>query len=371
MLRYVWRVPAGALAALVLGAACAEEPPPPEPVVRPIKMRTLGEADWSGVFEYVGAVKPAQTAEMAFEVPGRIVEFNVTEGERVLEGQILARLDDRDYKNELDAALAELERAQSFRDRVQSASASGAVSAQDLTDAQARFDAAQAQVNIKQKAYDETFLRAPFAGEMAEKLVEDFQNVRAKQTVLVLQDDSYLELKVSVPESDLRIARPEGTENLDNIEEETEELYDIQVIVSAFPDRSFPADLTEFATRADPTTRTFEMTLRFENPRDIVVLSGMTARAILRPEVGSDREGFALPVSAVAGRNDGSPFVWLVDESSMTVSKRPVSIGELSGSSINVSGGLSTGDVVALSGVAELRDGMEVSRLEPYGSRVR
>ena len=61
--------------------------------------------------EYPGTVKAAQTAEMAFEVSGKIVEFVYKEGERVEEGALLAKLDPRDYQAQFDAAQADFENA--------------------------------------------------------------------------------------------------------------------------------------------------------------------------------------------------------------------------------------------------------------------
>ena len=61
----------------------------------------------------------------------------------------------------------------------------------------------EAKLRTATKALEDTELRAPFAGTMARKKVEDFENVLAKQSILVLTDDSSLELKLDVPERDL------------------------------------------------------------------------------------------------------------------------------------------------------------------------
>ncbi len=71
-----------------------------------------------------------------------------------------------------------------------------------------------------------------------------------------------------------------------------------------------------------------------------------------------------IPANAVLADEKGASFVWLVDPSSMTVRKKPVGVGEISGSEILVTEGLGEGDEIAVSGVRNLREGMQVRRLE-------
>ena len=72
---------------------------------------------------------------------------------------------------------------------------------QDLTDAQARFEAAEANVNIRAKALEDSVLHAPFDGNVAMTFVENFQNVQAKQPVMRLLDHSRIEMVINIPES--------------------------------------------------------------------------------------------------------------------------------------------------------------------------
>jgi RND family efflux transporter MFP subunit len=356
--RRAWarRALTGALAAGLGVVACGEEPAPEgPPPARPVKILKLDAAAGAGTLEYPGKVSPAQHADMAFEVDGRIIEFPVIEGQTVGEGALLARLDPRDYQDQVAMAKAERDRAQAYRDRVAEAAKSGAVSKQDMTDAEARLEQAASRLSQREKALEDTYLKAPFAGQMAKKLVEDFQNVKAKDPVLILQDTSTLEIKVDVPERDLRISqRTRGIE-------EATRAFAPKVVVTSFPDRVLPARFKEFSTTADEVTRTFRMTLAFDDVPDIRVLPGMTAKAILSPG-GPATGSFAVPVNAVVADEGGGAFVWRVDSATMKVSRAAVEVGQLSGSSVTVTSGLSSGDEIAISGMAQLRDGMEVRR---------
>ncbi len=93
----------------------------------------------------------------------------------------------------------------------------------------------------------------------------------------------------------------------------------------------------------------------------------MTAKIILtlpRAVAGAQATTFTIPASAVLSDESGSPYVWKVDESTMTVSRAPVVVGELSGSEIVIQSGLASGEVIAVTGVHQLREGLVVRRLE-------
>ncbi len=357
---------AGAAAALAVGfglGACAEEVPEPDPVVRPIKMLTIGGTA-GGTREYPGRLRAGQQADMAFEVAGRIVEFVLREGERGSRGTVLARLDSRDYVNLLDQAKAAANNRRTYLSRIAQAHKTGAVSEQDLNDAEAQVEVADAEVKIKQKGVDDTLLRAPFDGVMSRKLVEDFANIQAKQPVLIFEDPAHMEIKVSVPERDLA-----GRSGVKATPEEITRRTQPKVIVTSLPDHVFPARLKELATTADPTTRTFEATFIFEPEDRVIVLPGMTAKVVL--EVSGDEAAAGdvlIPARAAVADESGEAAVWIVAGDG-TVSMRSVTLGALRGDEVLVSAGLSNGETIAVSGITKLRPGVKVRRWERGASQ--
>jgi len=339
-------------------AACDEQVAEQEPVIRPVKVHTIGKADASARREYPGSIRAFQHADMGFEVGGRIEEFYVSEGDDVVQGEVLARLDPRDYEANLKASQANLRKAESDLRRSNNIYKEdpGAISTETIDTHQRAVDVAKANLAISQKAVDDTKLRAPFSGRMARKLVEDFQNVIAKEPVLILQDTSTLEIEINVPERD--VAGAPIDRKLQTMQNRTKP----EVIVSALPHLKFSAWIKEFASTADPVTRTFSAKLNFKNPGDVNILPGMTARV----QITVDPErAWSVPVSAALANDSGESFVWKVDPESMAVSRAPVELGDLLDDRVRITSGLDEGDVVAISGVNELRDDMVVRILEP------
>jgi RND family efflux transporter MFP subunit len=334
--------PAAAALSLLI-AACGEKPvEEQEEIARPVKIITFGGAGAAATLEYSGTIAAAQRSDMGFEVPGRVTEFL--------------------YQAELDKAVANRNAADADFRRYQQAFNENAVTQQDLDVAKRNLDVAVASLRTARKAVSDTELKAPFAGVVAQKLVNDFANVQAKEPILVLEDDSSLEIDVNVPERDWAQAKP-------NISlEERSARADPRVRITAIPDRVFPAQAKEIDTTADPVTRTYSVTFSFEKPTDIIVRPGMTAAIVLSvpSDVTSDEmsAGTAVPSTAVRSDEAGNAFVWRVGDD-MRVSKQLVGVGELSGNSVRILDGLEPGMRIAASGVHNLREGMLVTEYQP------
>jgi RND family efflux transporter MFP subunit len=340
----------------LLLVGCQEKAVEQQELVRPIKIHTIGETDPDSRREYPGTIRALQHADMGFEVSGRVTEFFVYEGDAVVQGEVLARLDPRDYEADLRAAKANLRKAEADLKRSLSIQKedSGAISKETIDTHRRALDVSKAQLAVSQKALDDTQLRAPFSGRMARKLVEDFANVKAKEPVLVLQDTSTLEIEINVPERDM--ARADTDRDRGALTDRSSPL----VIVSALPDRTFEAWVKESAAAADPVTRTFAVKLNFNNPGDLNILPGMTARV----QATMDHErAWSVPVTAALADDDGKPFVWKVDSSTMMVSRVPVELGDVFDDRVKITSGVEEGDMIAISGVHKLRDGTEVRKL--------
>ena len=342
----------------LLLAGCGEPPAEKEPPIRPVKIHTIGSLEPAAMREYPGTIRALQTAEMGFEVSGRVTEFLVGEGDSVEKEAVLARLDASDYEAERKVAQAHLDKAQADLTRSENIFKEdpGAISKEDIDRDKQAVKVTEAQLEIAQKAVADTELRAPFSGVMARKLVEDFANVQAKEHVLILQDNSVLEIEVAVPERDL-VRRKNQNETKEGMAERVAP----KVIVSSLPDREFPARIKEYATTADPVTRTFPVKLNFENPDDVNILPGMTARVriVIDPE-----SAWSVPVTAAQADEKEQPYVWKVDSATMTVSKSPVELGPLTGDRVLLTSGVEEGEMVAISGVTSLREGMQVRKYE-------
>ena len=134
------------------------------------------------------------------------------------------------------------------------------------------------------------------------------------------------------------------------------------VILDAAPGKKIPASFLEATLLADTASQTYAVTFSFEPPSNLVVLPGMNATMELSSARRADSAAanrIALPLSAIV--SDGAAhYTWVVDEDTMTVSKREVTVAEGIGETVVVTEGLAIGETIATAGASFLAQGMQV-----------
>ncbi len=349
------------VAAWALSACSEQAPPQPEDVVRPVKTMVVAGVDASGRRSFPARIEAAQRADLAFRVHGTVQELPVKEGDRLREGDLVARLDPTDYQIVVNDRQASFSNAKKNYERGKELVSGGNISKMDFDRLEAEFKSAQAALETAQQDLAYTELKAPFDGMVARRLVERFEEIQAKQPIAVLQNVDRLEVKFDVPESIIRGLRASRKERGKDAR------HGARVFATFVdqPGREYPLVFKEISTKADPQTQTFEATYLMDQWEKGVVLPGMTA------SVTVDLAGYVdtamvvtVPVSAVVGDYKLAPQVWAVDESSMTVSPRAVKIGRLGGIEIEVLEGLEPGTRIVTAGTPFLAEGMKV-RLMP------
>lgn len=342
-------------------AGCERQEQERTPAVRPVRILTIDDGSIGRNLAYSGQIRAGETAELGFEVAGRIIELPVMEGQDVNEGDMLARLDPADYQARLNQADANFRQAQVSFERFNEIVESGAVSRQQVDLRKRNYEVAEAELATARKALNDTRLIAPFTGQIGRRLVDNFVNVQAKEGVVILQDLTMIEVVISIPEQDWARADPNMSK-----EERTRRVRPM-ISLTMIPDREFPARIKEVATVADPVTRTFEVIAAMDNPSDVSILPGMTANVTISvPEGGTSSEAgaaFSIPASAVLADEQGNSTVWKVDAGTMTVSRVTIELGDMAGSQVRVLSGLNPGDRIAASGVHNLREGMQITEL--------
>jgi RND family efflux transporter MFP subunit len=344
----------------LLLTACTEETPLPPPESRPVKTMLIGGVTSGNFRQFPGVVDAIQKADLSFRVQGKINEVMVREGDLVEKGAVLAKLDPTDYQIVLNDRKASYATASANFERAKQLVAKEAISKVDHDKIRAEYHTAKANLEAAEQDLAYTSLKATFPGYIAKRHVENFEEVRRKQTVFTLQDISELEIKVDVPENlmiQLRRAIEPG-----KVKKPRREMY---AVFDQIKDTKFPLETKEITTTADPNTRTFQATLKMDHPEGYNVLPGMTATVfaeVLASEIG-DSVTVLLPLSAVVSDPDKNPNVWIVDETTMTVSSKPVKAGTMTSNRITVSG-LEPGERIVIAGAAFMREGMKVTLLK-------
>ena len=336
-----------------------KEGAPEELVVRPVKSMIVGEAFGNPELYFPGLVGANAGVDLSFEVTGRLIEMPVKKGLQVKKGDLLGKLDPRDFENEVKNSEAEKERAKSSFDRMAKALESNAVSKEDYSKAKADFDKAAAQLEIKRKALEDTRMLARFDGLIANTYVDTFDTLTAGTPILTLQDVSKVTVDVAVPEQYV-ISGPQRNPS--------NRIY--QAMFDGLPGRRFEVTFKEFTTKADERTQTYLASFEMPAPTDVRILPGMSATIAVTGmlDAPEGQKGLALPSDAVGIDGQGQHFVWMLEKGDgdlFVARKRVVKVGDRQGATIQVVDGLKSGECVATAGISLLVEGRKVTLLKP------
>lgn len=359
---------AASLVCILLVAGCGRSEDAVTPVgPRPVKLFRVEDNIGEVLRRFPASIDASQRAELSFRVSGRLLELPVREGDVVTEGQMIARLDPTDYQLAVDDRQAVFDNTQRNFERARELVEDGNISRLDFDRMEADFRSARAALEQAQANLGYTSLKAPFAGRIARRDVENFEDVMAKQPIAYLQDMSQLDVIIGMPESVVRSLRGGPPEDISAVNAAQTEAGEVQALVS-FDDRpevSYALELSELATRADPDTQTYRVVFSMPQPDEFTVLPGMTAQVELDlSDYVIASSATWVPVRAVQADAELNSRVWILDSDSMQVHSRAVDVGRVSGDSIEVLSGLSGGEEVVAAGAAYLAEGMAVTRFQ-------
>jgi RND family efflux transporter MFP subunit len=310
---------------------------------------------------FTGVVTARVQSNLAFRVPGKVIQRLVNTGDFVRRGQALMRID----RNDLELAIAAKDAAvASAKARAIQTAADEAryrtlldagvatrqnydqvKAAADTARAELRQAMAEAQVADNEGGY--SVLTADADGVVTDTLAEPGQIVAAGQTVVKLAHDGPREAAVYLPET----IRPA----LGSIVRAT--LYGETA--------SVPARLRQLSDAADSETRTFEA--RY-------VLEGVDAKAPLGATVTIElpagtqtSDPSKVPIASIIDRGNG-PGVWALNTKTSTVSFRPVKVLRLGDEDAVLADGVKPGEEVIALGAHLLSDGQHVRLADRKGS---
>ncbi|MCE2596791.1 efflux RND transporter periplasmic adaptor subunit [Motilimonas cestriensis] len=342
------------LGALLIGCS-AESLEMTTATVRPVKLLEITDrsADLTRVFP--AKVAATKQAKLAFRLSGHLVDFSLHEGDTVTKGTVLARLDNRDARNTLLHREADYQLAAADFKRKDQLLRRKLISQADYDLAKAQVKSARASLASGQDQLSYTDLIAPYDGIVAKVLVDNYQMVQAGQSILVLQEGQYLDVKIQVPESFVN--------NLQHFKVNAQGQASVRFAIN--PDLTLPVKLKEYSSQITPGTQSYEVVFTLPQPEDMAVLPGMSAEVIMDiPASQSSTVAAILPVNAIMKRDhDGKSVVWIFDTSSGTVNSRQVSLGKVTNKGIEVTHGVRGGDKVVVAGVQFLAEGLNVKPL--------
>jgi len=246
-----WKATVGliALAALMIWASggCRAKVAPgqlvasPRPAVPANSVTAAVVAEEVGPrIDVVGTTESEETINLSARIPAYVNEVRVAAGDRVRKGQLLIALDDREIREQLSGAEAQLKQAEREYQRARDLMAKNATTDQALTAAESAFNAARAQVERVRVMLSYTQITAPIDGVVVERRVESGDLANPGQVLVTVYDPLRMRLVAATP------VRLIGRLALDQTVE----------VALEWPPQTLTGRVTEIVSEVDPATRT-------------------------------------------------------------------------------------------------------------------
>ena len=329
-----------------------------------VELASPARADVSSRLTVVGNLIGEQTVSVVPKTAGRLEEVYVKLGDRVARGQRIARIEDREIREQVKQAEAAFEVAQATirqreadlkfsqtnLDRARELYGRQLLPKQTLDDAEARYQAsvaqlelARAQLTQSQARLEElrinlanTVITSPVNGFVAKRNTDAGAYASQNAPVVDVVDISTVRLVANVVEKDMRRVAAGDRATVE---------------VDAFPGETFSGRIARVAPVLDPATRTAQIEIEIVNPATRLK-PGMYARVQLTTEQRAN--ALVVPANAVIDR-EGERGVFVTRND--TAAFRPVQVGIEDGSRVEILKGIADGDRVITTGAAALQDG--------------
>jgi multidrug efflux pump subunit AcrA (membrane-fusion protein) len=379
------------LACLVALTSCRQETKAAPEQAVPVQVRTPAVVERPESVSASGSVEGSETADVAFQVAGRVARVLVEEGQHVSKGQLLAEIEPTDYRNAFDAAAAQKEAARAIAQKAEAGlrkqeleqaridferwadeykrmkflverkslppndfqkieaaynaskerygMAQEGTRKEDRATAIAQANAADAQASEEKKRLSDTQLLAPISGSVSMRRVDPGQTVSAGMPVFSIVELNPVKVRVGVPEADIGKVH-QGAKS--------------EITIPSLGGRRFEGRVAIIGVAAEPASRTYTVKIIVPNPGPLL-LAGMVAEARI---FGPARvQALTIPPEAVVPDPQGAPNVYVHSPERKRIYARRVEIGIPLGSEVEVLSGLKGDEQVVIAGQQKVREG--------------
>jgi membrane fusion protein (multidrug efflux system) len=312
---------------------------PPEAI--PVTVVPAAVRPVERVVSVVGTLAAAEETDLASETEGQVMGIEADLGDRVVAGQILARVRSDVLEAQLREAEAAFDKASADETRAKPLRDEGVIAVQEYERVRTEREVTRARRDRLRIEVERAALRAPFAGSVSARLVSVGDYVRPGVVVFRLVQDDPLKFRGDVPERDIPALQVGQT---------------LRVVVDAYPGETFLGKIARVGAASDPTARSLAVEGEVPNA-DHRLRPGFFGRGEVL--IKRDERGLAVPRAAVS-IFAGVTKVFVVEGG--VARERPVTLGsDLGDGWVEIASGLPRGVDVATSGLSRLSDGARVS----------
>ncbi len=320
-------------------ASVADKEPIQAATPVPVEVASPFRADIYATYHATATISSDADAPVVARIPGETVELLVEEGDSVVEGQVLARLDGERLRLEMLAAKANLEQARTEFARNVDLHSRGLISASMFDNLQYDLEALEATYELTRLNYEYAKIRAPISGIVASREVKPGEHLAVNEVACRVTDTSELIANQQIPQSEL----PKFAAG-----------HSASIEVASMPGVNHPATIARISPTIDTRNGTFRATAIIDNAAGDLA-PGMFGRFTIAYE--QHKNALVIPIDAVLDEDDVTT-VYVVNDDEVVL--RNIETGIESDGKVEVLGGLDENDVIVVVGHSGLRSGSKV-----------
>jgi membrane fusion protein (multidrug efflux system) len=336
-----WNLFKGKMMAKYMGAAATA----------PQTVSTIAAAamSWQGRTQASGTLRAVRGADLAAQASGIVDEIRFESGSEVAAGAVLLKLRPYDDPAKLEQLQAAAVLAEQTYKRDQEQFAAQAISQATLDSDVSALKSARAQVAAQQALIEEKTVRAPFAGKLGIRQIDEGQYLTAGATIVTLQALDPILIDFYVPQQELARLKTDQA---------------AAATVDTYPGTRFSGTITSINSKVDMASRNVQVRASFRNA-DRRLVPGMYANVEI--DNGAETTEITVPQTAIV-YNPYGDTVFVVQHSgvdgkgkpSLAAQQRFVQLGATRGDQVAVRSGIAAGEVIVTAGQMKLRNGSPV-----------
>lgn len=313
----------------------AAERPPANVVVMDLEPVTMEDR-----INLPGTIEPWEKLSVLAKIEGTVIEMKVTEGERVVKGQLIARLDPADYRIALNSAMADYDLVAAHQKRTARLYKQKIIPAAEMEEVEARVKTSKARLDKARLFLSRCEIKAPISGIVQRLEAKEGAFLNAFDPIAEILQINRVKAVIGIPESDVAMVR--------NIQE-------IQLKIQALNEKEVTGTFHFLASSPESEARLYRLELTIDNV-DNHILPGMFFRAQIVKRVINDT--ISVPLFSVIKRNN-MQFVYL--EENGIARQTPVELGIMDNWHVQVRKGLSPGNRIVVEGHRNIDQGHKLN----------
>lgn len=309
-------------------------------LVIPVEVMDVSRGTISAYYSNTATLEAVEEANIVSKVRGIIQEINVEEGDEVRAGQVIAKIEDDQYRIEAERAKATLDRMYNDFQRNKELFDKQLISAEVYENSRFEYEAQKSAYELAQLNYQHTSIKSPITGVISERMVKKGNMIGIDQQVFRVTDFDPIQAILYVPEHERsKIRKGQRAE----------------LLADAIPGTLFTGKVERISPTIDPTTGTFKVTIYMDQNQDFL-RPGMFGRVKI---VYDTRENTKMIPKAAIISEDETQSVFVIKDS--LAFRKNIRTGYINGTNIEVIDGLEDGEMVVTTGQGSLTDSTKVN----------